>query len=160
MSTRPRDAAGVPQMRGFAPVTALPPWRGLARLLQRYNCTEKPMTVWEFKIVPAPRKGTKAKGAKTTEDRFAVALEELMNSYGAQGWDYVRAEALPVEERKGLTGKTITTQNMLVFRRPKPGHHVAATGATPVAPSVIAPAPSLGPAAAVPGNAPSLDKPE
>lgn len=111
------------------------------------------MTVWEYKIVPAPRRGTKAKAAKTTEDRFALALEELMNSYGAQGWDYVRAEALPVEERKGLTGKAITTQHMLVFRRAKPGHQLAANAQAPATPS-------LGSAIGTAGKAPSVETPE
>lgn len=97
------------------------------------------MTAWEYKIVPAPRRGTKSKGAKTTEDRFALTLEELMNSYGAQGWEFLRSEALPVEERKGFTGKAVTTQHMLVFRRARPQHHVA-----PSAPVMAAP--TLGPA--------------
>ena len=106
------------------------------------------MTAWEYKIVPAPRRGTKAKGAKTTEDRFALALEELMNSYGAQGWDFLRSEALPVEERKGFTGKAVTTQHMLVFRRARASHQVAVSAPVMAAPT-LGPAPSGAPAAVV-----------
>ena len=40
-----------------------------------------------------------------------------MNRLGADGWDYVRADALPCDERVGLTGTKTTFQNMLVFRR-------------------------------------------
>ena len=75
------------------------------------------MQRFEFKVIPAPKRGEKARGVKTTEDRFAMALTTLMNQLGAEGWDYVRADALPCEERAGLTGTKTTFQNMLVFRR-------------------------------------------
>ena len=75
------------------------------------------MQRFEFKVIPAPKRGEKARGVKTTEDRFALALTTLMNQLGAEGWDYVRADALPCEERVGLTGTKTTFQNMLVFRR-------------------------------------------
>ncbi len=44
-----------------------------------------------------------------------------MNRLGAEGWDYVRADALPCEERVGLTGTKTVFQNMLVFRRARWG---------------------------------------
>ena len=72
---------------------------------------------YEYKVVPAPIKGQKAKGLKTTADRFANALEMVMNEQARAGWDYVRADTLPCEEREGLMGKTTVFQNMLVFRR-------------------------------------------
>jgi hypothetical protein len=75
------------------------------------------MQRFEYKVIPAPRRGEKARGVKTTEDRFAYALTQLMNQLGAEGWDYVRADALPCEERAGLTGTKTTFQNVLVFRR-------------------------------------------
>lgn len=75
------------------------------------------MQRYEYKVVPAPRKGIKTRSARTTEDRFAAALEEVMNVQGAQGWEYVRSDTLPAEERQGLTGRTTVYQNMLVFRR-------------------------------------------
>jgi hypothetical protein len=75
------------------------------------------MQRFEYKVVPAPKKGEKAKGAKTTADRFAVALTNVMNTLGAEGWDYVRADTLPCDERVGLTGTKSVFQNMLVFRR-------------------------------------------
>ena len=61
--------------------------------------------------------GEKARGVRTTEERFALALTHVMNDLGAEGWDYVRADALPCDERVGLTGSKTTFQNMLVFRR-------------------------------------------
>jgi len=75
------------------------------------------MKRYEYQVVPAPKKGEKAKGAKTTADRFAVALTALMNKMGMDGWDYIRADTLPCDERVGLTGTKTQFQNMLVFRR-------------------------------------------
>jgi len=75
------------------------------------------MPKYEYKVVPAPVKGERAKGVKGTQARFAHALSSLMNELGREGWEYQRADTLPCEERQGLTGKTTSFQNMLVFRR-------------------------------------------
>lgn len=75
------------------------------------------MQAYEYRVVPAPRRGEKARGVKTTEERFALTLTQLMNKLGREGWEYQRADTLPVEERVGLTGSKTTYQNMLVFRR-------------------------------------------
>ncbi len=75
------------------------------------------MTRFEYKVVPAPSKAQRVKGAKGTPNKFAHTLMELMNELGADGWEYQRADTLPCEERSGLTSRTTTFQNMLVFRR-------------------------------------------
>jgi len=75
------------------------------------------MPSFEYKVVPAPKKGLRSKGARSTEDKFANTLQSLMNELGADGWEYQRADTLPCEERSGLTGKTTAYQNMLIFRR-------------------------------------------
>lgn len=75
------------------------------------------MRKFEYKAIPAPTSGTKAKGVKTTEDRFALSLTDALNEMAEDGWEYVRAETLPCTERKGLTGTQQTYQNILVFRR-------------------------------------------
>lgn len=75
------------------------------------------MPSYEYKVIPAPKRGLKAKGVKGSEAQFANALATAMNDLGADGWEYVRADTLPCEERSGLTGKTTVFQNMLVFRR-------------------------------------------
>ena len=41
----------------------------------------------------------------------------LLKEMAAEGWDYVRAETLPCEERKGLTRTQTTDQFILIFRR-------------------------------------------
>lgn len=77
------------------------------------------MDTYEYKVIPAPDRGVKARGVKGAEARFAFALEQVMNDMGAEGWEYQRAETLPCEERQGLSGKTTVYRNMLVFRRLK-----------------------------------------
>jgi len=72
---------------------------------------------YEYKVIPAPTRGLKAKGLKTPADRFANALGAVMNEMAAEGWDYLRTDTLPSEQRQGLTGRTTVFQNMLVFRR-------------------------------------------
>lgn len=78
------------------------------------------MQRFEYKVVPAPKRGEKARGVKSTEDRFALALGQVMNALGAEGWDYVRADTLPCDERAGLTGTKTSYLHMLVFRRALP----------------------------------------
>ena len=75
------------------------------------------MPHYEYKVVPAPTKGLKARGLKTPESRFANALQQLMNDMGADGWEFQRAETLPSQERSGLTSTVTTYRNVLVFRR-------------------------------------------
>ncbi len=75
------------------------------------------MIRYEYKVIPAPKKGRKAKGLRTSEARFANALQDVMNEMGAEGWEYLRCDTLPAVERQGLTGKATVYQNMLVFGR-------------------------------------------
>lgn len=75
------------------------------------------MPTYEYKVVPAPKKGLKSKGARTTEARFANALATFMNDLGREGWEYQQAETLPCEERSTLGSKSTSYQNVLVFRR-------------------------------------------
>ena len=60
------------------------------------------MSHYEYKVVPAPRRGLKGRGVKGAEARFAYAIQTLMNDMAVQGWEFLRAEALPSEERHGL----------------------------------------------------------
>lgn len=127
------------------------------------------MQRFEYKVVPAPRRGEKAKGAKTSEERFAVALMRVMNEMGAEGWDYVRADTLPCDERSGLTGVKTSYLNMLVFRRAATAGSAASDSddvQDPVAPfsalkvvseaDLTAPARPIGAPIAPAGAAPSL----
>ena len=46
------------------------------------------MAAYEYMVIPAPTKGVKAKGIKTVEGRFALALQDVMNKMGVDGWEY------------------------------------------------------------------------
>ena len=83
------------------------------------------MQAYEYKVIPAPRRGEKVRGARTVPERFAVALTQAMNDMARDGWDYLRADTLPCDERVGLTGTATHFQNMLVFRRTLPQAVVA-----------------------------------
>ena len=78
------------------------------------------MEDYEYKAIPAPARTVKVKGLKTAAERFAHLLSECLNEAASEGWEYVRAETLPCEERKGLFGTSRSTQVMLIFRRPLP----------------------------------------
>lgn len=113
------------------------------------------MQRYEYKVVPSPRKGEKSRTAKTTPDRFALALTLLMNKLGQEGWEYQRADTLPCDERAGLTGTKTTFQNMLVFRRALAAGAVAEPVAAPE-PEQTEFKPVLGAAEAPVGSAPPL----
>ncbi len=119
---------------------------------------------YEYKVVPAPVRGLKAKGVKTPEDRFANALETAMNDLAADGWEYLRADTLPSEQREGIMGKATVYQNMLVFRRAKVAAKVAPNRPAPqpqisqeprVTKKLVAPAK---PEAPTPPETPDTDK--
>lgn len=103
---------------------------------------------YEYTVVPAPNRGEKAKGAKTPTDRYVIAMTEELNRMAAEGWNYVRAETLPSEERSGIAGRSTVYHNMLVFRRP-----LAALEDTPPAATADTPQPEY-PASATPPAAP------
>lgn len=75
------------------------------------------MSQFEYSVIPAPLRGEKAKDAKTPSDRYSVALAAELNRMAKDGWEYVRADVLPSEERSGLTGRNTIYHNLLVFRR-------------------------------------------
>ncbi|WP_439139025.1 DUF4177 domain-containing protein [Roseicyclus sp.] len=77
------------------------------------------MQRYEYKLVPAPQRATKHKGLKGA-DLFAATLQEILNALGQEGWEYQRAETLPEEVRTGLTARTTTYRQLLVFRRALP----------------------------------------
>ena len=76
------------------------------------------MSTFEYKTICAPRKALKIKGVKGTEDRYARTLTDVINTQAENGWEYLRSESLPVDEKSGLIGKTAERYiSVLVFRR-------------------------------------------
>jgi hypothetical protein len=90
-----------------------PPQSALARLnLNGHNALMKT----EYKVVPAPERARKKRGLKGPA-LFAHEVETVMNELAADGWQYLRTDTLPHEERSGLTNKVTTYRNLLVFQR-------------------------------------------
>lgn len=101
---------------------------------------------YEYTVIPAPIRADKA-AAKSGAERFALTLTAAINDMAAQGWDYIRAETLPAEERSGLSGRTTTYHNLLVFRRERRPQPVTTAIPAPAGPEEPAkPTPRLGPA--------------
>jgi len=94
--------------------------------------------MYEYKVIPAPARAQKIRGLKTTSERFAHLLTEAINAEAEEGWDYVRAESLPCEEKKSILGGIKrSTESVLIFRRAldlvdQPPEAVAALHAEPV----------------------------
>lgn len=75
---------------------------------------------FEYKTVGGPERGRKRKGCRTASERVAAAMEELIQTEAAQGWEYLRTDLVPVEERAGLFARRQTMHcAVLVFRRPR-----------------------------------------
>lgn len=105
------------------------------------------MVEYEYKVVPAPSRGKRARGVKGPDGRFAHALQEVMNALAAEGWEYLRSDTLPNDERTGLTSVQTTFRSILVFRRPSataeakpapPVQQLPPPGETPFMPQVVA----------------------
>ena len=115
------------------------------------------MQRYEYKVLPAPTRGEKARGVKTTEDRFALTLAGLMNAQSRDGWEYLRTDTLPSEERVGFTRRRTVFLNVLIFRRPveaedNPAPRLVLTAQPP---AVDAPRIQLGEAGAAPKLGPA-----
>lgn len=80
------------------------------------------MTV-EYKCVGAPERPKRKRGAKSRSDRVASAMQEIIEAEAVDGWEYLRTDLVPVEEKSGLFGRTHEVHRaVLVFHR---GHAVA-----------------------------------
>ncbi|QMU58099.1 MAG: DUF4177 domain-containing protein [Boseongicola sp.] len=102
------------------------------------------MSSFEYQAVPAPVQAIKIKGVKSVDDRFARTISDVLNEMAADGWEFLRAETLPCEERKGLKGTQKSFQNLLIFKREIHGAAQATTPAVAVdavAEKAVEPAP-------------------
>ncbi|WP_138934467.1 hypothetical protein [Roseovarius arcticus] len=75
------------------------------------------MAKYEYKVIPAPAKGAKTPGIKAGEARFANTIEALLNAQAASGWEYLRSDLLPSDERQGLTSTQTVYRTLMIFRR-------------------------------------------
>lgn len=77
------------------------------------------MTGYSYKTVAAPRRLKKVKGVKGKDALLARTVEDLIAVEAAQGWEYLRADTFPVEEKGGMFSKPVVTERaVLVFCKP------------------------------------------
>lgn len=73
---------------------------------------------YEYKCVGAPEKGKRKRGAKTRSDRVANAMEITIQAEAVDGWEYLRTDLIPIEERAGMFKRAQEVHRaVLVFRR-------------------------------------------
>jgi hypothetical protein len=92
------------------------------------------MADFEYRVLPAPAKGRKAPGVKGAAERFAHTIEEAINRMAREGWEYLRSDILPSEERQGLTSTHTVYRSVLVFRRARAAPAPDADGTAAQAP--------------------------
>jgi len=91
------------------------------------------MAGYTYKTVAAPRRLKKVKGVKGQDALLAHSVEDLIAVEAAQGWEYLRADTFPVEEKGGMFSKPVVTERaLLVFRKPVAAQQVRPVAARPV----------------------------
>jgi hypothetical protein len=72
---------------------------------------------FEYKCVGAPERPKRLRGASRSE-RVALAMQEIIDAEAVDGWEYLRTDLVPVEERAGLFSRTQEVHRaVLIFRR-------------------------------------------
>ena len=103
---------------------------------------------YDYKTVAAPRRPGKFKGIKGP-DAFARTIEEAISAEAGAGWEYLRADTLPCEEKPGFFSRRQTVlHTILIFRRAR-AHAVDPVDEPAFAPQAVpaaAPAPQPRPA--------------
>ena len=80
-----------------------------------------------YKIVPAPTDAPKVKGVRGAAARYASGLEGVLAEMARGGWEYLRADTMPVTAAQGfLRRKETRPETFLVFRRAAGGPEAAA----------------------------------
>lgn len=74
---------------------------------------------YEYKVVGAPEKPKRVRGARNASDRVAAAFEETLQEHAVEGWEYLRTDTLPVTEKASwLAHPREVRRAVMVFRRP------------------------------------------
>jgi len=80
---------------------------------------------YEYKCVGGPERVRRTRGTTRTE-RVAHAMQELIEIEAARGWEYLRTDLIPVEEKPSFLAQSREVHRaVLVFRRTKPGADAA-----------------------------------
>jgi hypothetical protein len=73
---------------------------------------------FEYKCVGGPERPKRLRGAWSRSDRVALAMQEIIDSEAVDGWEYLRTDLVPVEEKASFLGRTQEVHRaVLIFRR-------------------------------------------
>lgn len=76
------------------------------------------MAEFKYKTVAAPRRVKKARGVKGAEAQLAHNIGEIIAREAVDGWEYLRADSLPIEEGGGMFSRPhVSWRAVLIFRR-------------------------------------------
>ncbi|MGB0505567.1 MAG: hypothetical protein ACPGGK_05170 [Pikeienuella sp.] len=90
------------------------------------------MPDFEYKTVAAPRRIKKVKGVKGRGESLAAMIEAIIQDESAGGWDYLRTDIFPVDEKPGwFSSRAEVHKGVMVFRRGVPERQVAAVQSAP-----------------------------
>lgn len=85
---------------------------------------------YEYKCVGAPERPRRQRGVRGRSDRVALAMQELINAEAVGGWEYLRTDSVPVEEKAGLfSHMREVNRAVLIFRREIGAAHAPAARA-------------------------------
>lgn len=108
------------------------------------------MPDFEYKTVAAPRRVKKVKGVKGRNESLAAMVEAIIHDEAAGGWDYLRTDIFPVEEKPNwFSSRGEVNKGVMVFRRAIPTRQ-AEPAPQPVAQPQPAPQPAPQPVMAEP----------
>lgn len=74
--------------------------------------------LYEYDVVPAPKKPMRIAGVTREDERVAYDLAALFDDMAVDGWEYVRADVIHIDDVTGISGNVPKTHTLLVFRRP------------------------------------------
>lgn len=73
---------------------------------------------FEYKCVGGPERPKRQRGVRGRSERVALAMQELIGAEAVDGWEYLRTDLVPVEEKAGLFSRTQEVHRaVLIFRR-------------------------------------------
>jgi len=88
------------------------------RMSQMSQITAPADVLYEYDVVPAPKKPMRVPGLTREDDRVAYELSTLFNDMAVEGWEYVRADTINIDDVTGIAGNVPKAHTLLVFRRP------------------------------------------
>ncbi len=73
---------------------------------------------FEYKCVGAPERPKRLRGIRSRSERVALAMQEIISAEAVDGWEYLRTDLVPVEEKAGFFSRTHEVHRaVLIFRR-------------------------------------------